>query len=424
MRKCRSVVAAGVCVVISATGAAWGVSAQAAAPLSPIGRVPEVPAGARVLGTVPNTEPISAAVTLNPADPTGLASYANAVSTPGSGAFRDYLSVSQFRARFAPSDSQIAAVRSALSADGLTVGNVTANGMDIDVSGTAAQMSTAFATSFDQVRLRSGRVAYANTSAPKLPLSVAGLIQGVLGLDSLQKPQPDALGHPAATTAAGRVGPSLAGRVVTGGPQPCAAATTVSDDDGGLTADQLASAYDFSPLYGAGDEGAGVTIGLFEEEGYRASDLSTYDSCYGGLTPTVTTEAVDGGSGDATNNPGSGESILDLEAVVGLAPQAHVIMYTGPDANATDASFIDIYEAMVADDTAQVLSTSWYVGPCDPYTPAAVTDAEASVFEEAAVQGQSFFNASGETAPTAATGRPPAPRAIPGPSFRTRRDRL
>ncbi len=69
--------------------------------------------------------------------------------------------------------------------------------------------------------------------------------------------------------------------MVTGGPQPCSAAVSGARTHMAYTADQLASAYRFSSLYGAGDKGAGQTIALFELEPDNASDIAAYQSCYG-----------------------------------------------------------------------------------------------------------------------------------------------
>ena len=83
------------------------------------------------------------------------------------------------------------------------------------------------------------------------------------GLNSLFVAHPLGLGHPAGA------GPDPAAteppNVVTGGPQACDAGRSDADP-AGYTADDLASTYGFSGLYGQDDLGAGETIGLFELE--------------------------------------------------------------------------------------------------------------------------------------------------------------
>ena len=77
-------------------------------------------------------------VALQPRDPSGLQSFATAVSTPGSPNFRHYLSVSQFAQTYGATASQIAAVQSALRSDGLTVGAPMANDLTSDELDTIA----------------------------------------------------------------------------------------------------------------------------------------------------------------------------------------------------------------------------------------------------------------------------------------------
>ena len=62
--------------------------------------------------TVPST------VALAPRNPSALAAYAAAVTTPGSPLYRHYLTVAQFARRFGASTNAIARVRAALKARG------------------------------------------------------------------------------------------------------------------------------------------------------------------------------------------------------------------------------------------------------------------------------------------------------------------
>ena len=78
--------------------------------------------------------------------------------------------------------------------------------------------------------------------------------------------------------------PNTSGAANTGatsGRQPCSKAVGDAPGDDAYTADELASAYGFTSLYGAGDLGAGETVALYELEPDKASDISAYQSCYG-----------------------------------------------------------------------------------------------------------------------------------------------
>ena len=103
-------------------------------------------------------------------------------------------------------------------------------------------------------------------------------------------------------------------------------------------------------VYEAGDEGAGQTIALAEFEPDESSDISAYASCYGLSTAGISDVPVDGGLGSGY---GEGESTLDIEDVLGLAPQASILVYQD------GTSWLNLYNAMVSQDRASVISTSW-----------------------------------------------------------------
>ncbi len=350
-----------------------------------LGTAPSRPAGTQVVGAVAGSTQIPLTITLQPRDPSALAGYATEVSTPGSAVFRHYLTVAEFRRRFAPTDAQIEVVQQSLEANGLEAGTVTPNGLAIELSGTATALGRAFSTSLERVALPNGRTAYANTQAPQLEGSVAGAIQSVIGLNDLAREQPLRSAPPRPPVRA--VQPRSTSQVVTGGPQPCQAATTTGTDYRSYTADQLASAYRFSSLYGEGDEGAGQTVAIFELEPNLTSDIAAYQSCYGTSAP-VSYVTVDSGSGSGA---GSGEAALDIEDIIGLAPKASDIVYQGPN---SERGVLDTYSKIITSDDASVISTSW--GLCEQDEGSSDADAENTLFQEAATQGMSVFASAGD----------------------------
>jgi subtilase family serine protease len=353
-------------------------------------------------------------VVLQPRDPGGLQDFATAVSTPGSSIYHQYLSVAQFRARFGPTDAAIAAVEVSLRAHGLDPGSVTANGLSIPVTATAGAIGHAFSTTLQRVTLLSGRSAFVNSQAPQVDASIAGAVRNVVGLDDLAVP------HPLVERATRGSVANVSGHVATGGPQPCATATSTASAAHTYTADQIASAYGFPGLYGAGDFGAGQTVAIYELEGNFPNDITAYESCYG-ITAPVSYKAVDGGPPTPVFNPGLGvedglETELDIENVVGLAPRASVLVYQGPNSSSglPGAGPYDVYNQIVSDNVAHIVSTSW--GICEPQnTPSpTVAQDENTLFQEAAIQGQSIFAASGDAGSEDCTGGPPLFLPLPG----------
>jgi subtilase family serine protease len=341
--------------------------------------------------SLPAGQRLHVTVTLRPRDPAALTAYARAVSTPGSSAYLHYLTPAGFARRFGPTPAQISAVRGALRARGLHPGATSAGGLSIPVTATAGQLERGLSVGLSLRSLPGRRTAIAATAKPTLGPGAAGIVQAVLGLDTGSAPRPllqRAPLHAAAVPAAARVP-----HVATGGPQPCASAQTVASSDNAHTADQIASAYGFPGLYGAGDQGAGVTIAVYELEPNSAADIAAYQSCYGTHT-SVSYVPVDGGSGTGS---GSGEAALDIENLIGMAPAANVLVYQGPNSNSAGPGSgpYDTFAAIVNQDRARVVSVSW--GQCEPALGAGNAAAENTLFAQAAVQGQTIVAASGDS---------------------------
>jgi Pro-kumamolisin, activation domain/Putative Ig domain len=358
-----------------------------------VGHPPVVPTGARFAGMVPAATRLHVTVTLRPRDPAALAAYARAVSTPGSASYRSYLTPAQFARRFGATPAQIRGVRQSLRAQGLAPGAVSRGALSISVVASAARVERAFSVSLTRMALRDGRMAIRASAAPALPASLAGAVQSIVGLNTIAAPRPLLV---RAQPGSGR-DPGLRarsrGHVVTGGPQPCSAASAAAPGQQAFTADEIASAYGFSGLYGAGDSGAGVTVAVYELEPDDPSDIAAYQSCYG-THATISYIPVDQGAGTGA---GSGEAALDIENLIGLAPNVNVLVYQGPNSNSGSpgAGPYDTFSAIINQNRARVVTVSW--GQCEKALGPADAAAENTLFEQATIQGQSIVAASGDS---------------------------
>ncbi|HUA05162.1 MAG TPA: protease pro-enzyme activation domain-containing protein [Solirubrobacteraceae bacterium] len=375
---------AGALISACALAATLGVASPAFGASVRFGNAPAVPATAHIAGAVPDTTPLHVTVTLQSQDPAGLAALANAVSTPGSPQYRDYISPAEFAQRFGATRAAVQAVETSLRAHGLDPGPVSANSLSIPVTATAGQVAQAFSTSFSHVALASGASAIVNRQAPALDSGIAPDVQSVLGLSTLATAKP-LLIHPHTASA---LAPQDRAHVVTGGPQPCAAAASAGASQGGYTADQIAAAYGMSGLYQSGDEGAGQTVAILELEPYDLFDIQQYGACFG-ANPQIGNTSVDGGAG---TGPGQGEAALDIENVIGLAPQANIAVYEGP--NSGNGPY-DVMSTIINQHIAQVVSTSW--GECEQLEGFGQANAENTLFQQAATEGITVVSASGDS---------------------------
>jgi pro-kumamolisin-like protein len=401
------ITATALAVGAAALAAPGAQAAYAASTPQPVGVAPVVPQGAVALAAPSADQRLHLDVELAPRDRAALAGFVSAVSTQGSAQYHHFLARGQFAAEFGPTAATARAITSALTAAGLNPGQPSADGLSIPVDTTVAQAEQAFGIGFASYRLANGRVVFGNTQAPKLPASVAGAITDVVGLNDFvvklaQHSTPDRVASPAATGVHSNAT----------APTMCSSLKTTLSNNGEVDGQNYwepgslgnSSAYDFDQLYGNyGNTGSGVTVGLLELENFSADDITAYQQCFGAKV-SVSTVAVDGGPSEAvTFSSGIGiESALDIETVLGLAPSASIKVYQGPDADkATDANILDAYRRMVTDDSAQVLSTSW--GSCEldlQSSDPSFFASEATIFEQAAAQGQTVVAASGDSGST------------------------
>ncbi len=366
-------------VLVSATGEA---SAAGGGPVV-VAPAPAVPSAGVAEGLVPGQTRLRLTVVLRSSQPAGLAAFARAVSTAGSPEFRHFLTVRSFAARFGASPAAVAAVTSALRARGLSPGPLAADRLSFRLSAPVSRIDQAFGTRLRWYRLPGGRQEFANVRPAFLPRVAAAQVQTVLGLNDLVTASPASVAQP---ERAPRVSRASAERSpAEGAPQPCSAASGVPS---AYTANQLAEAYGFDALYDQGAEGAGERMALVEFETYKQDDVSAYQACYGTSVP-LTTVPVDGG---APTDKTDQEAASDIEVAVGMAPALRGIdVYEAPPTDSYDE-----FSQIVSDDRDKVISDSWYV--CEPAQQAdpGELSAEETVLEEAAVQGQSFFAATGD----------------------------
>jgi hypothetical protein len=332
-------------------------------------------------------------VTLKLPDPAGVTSFIASLSDRNSPNFHHFLRPGQFGQLFGPPLSEVAAVDAVLRADGLHPGQVTSNRLLIPVTAPASAIERAFHVSLASYRLPGGRTAFTTLLPPSISAAVAPDVEGVVGLSDLFLPQSLAV-HPGGVR---EVHPSrkLVVHPATAGPTPCPAASGVGEY-GSYTADQLASYYGMTPLYSLGDFGQGVNVALVEFESNLPSDIATYQACYG-TNATVNYIPVDGGD---VAGAGLGEAALDIEDVIGLAPEATIDVYQEPNLGSQDT--LDVYAKIMDSDTDQVVSTSW--GLCELDSDPSLIGSEQALFEQAAMQHQTVFAAAGDTGSTECLG--------------------
>jgi hypothetical protein len=395
------VVVAGAAALPSPSGASGPPSSGHSNHYVRIGATPALPRGAHDVSPASAARPVRGAIALQPRDPAKLAADARAVSDPHSPQYRHYLAPHQFAGLYGPTPATIKALQRVLRSAHVHVGSVSDNGLLVHFRGTARTVASAFHTRLQTYRLADGSTGTRTTSAPALPSSIAAKVTAITGLNRAFQLQPM---YRRVTKQQQRTGPAPKVAHFPGEAKPCQAAAQTAKFENGLTLDRIAHAYGLDPLYKSGDLGQGTTIGIFELAPFVRSDVKTFDTCYFGKSAANAMSGrlhninVDGGSGTGFEPGGTAEADLDVEFASALAPKATIDVYSGTPGD-TNIGFVDTYNAIVTADVAKVVSVSY--GSCEQnfqqILAAGALNVENQIFEQAALQGQTFVAASGDS---------------------------
>jgi len=314
------------------------------------------------LGRMPGTNQVWLALSLPLRHAGELTNFLFSLYNPACPEYHHFLTPQTFAARFGPTPADYASILEFAHTNGLTVTATHSNRLLVDVTGRVADVERALHVQLHYFRHPvEPRIFFAPDRAPtvdvQLPLLEAS------GLDDFSRPHPNVWLRPIASSPR---------RSPNGG----------SGLNGLYLGNDLRQAY----VPGTALTGVGQSVGLLEFDGFNLNDITNYANTIG-LTnnlPQVAVVPVDGGV--ANTGAGIGEVTLDIEMVLAMAPgisNIYVYEATNP------CPWVDILSQMAEDDLAAQLSCSWSGGAPDP--------ASEQVFLQMAAQGQSFFDASGDT---------------------------
>ncbi len=402
----------------AATGSLGSVAASAAPTPAVTALANSVPAT-----TDPMTGPYSSPgmtiqVALAPRHAAGLATALQAMYTKGSSSYHKWLAAGQFDTRYAPTVAERSSVASFLRGAGLKVA-ASSSAFVVRATGSSAQVSNAFRTKLNSYKDKAGHSFFQNSTPVRVPASMASYVQGVTGLTNTIRDRPMVQRAKAAVRPAARPAATTTNCEQ---PYPTVAQQFASVNDGtpipfgygagpgcqGLTPAQDNSIYG-APHVGPRGQGKGVTIAVFELSAYQHSDISTWAQTFYGpsYTAPLVDVNVDGGplnpqcpAGDTcppsfNGYAGDIEVDADIETQLAIAPDVkNLIVYNAPN-DFTGQTELDEYTAIANADRAESVSSSWAV--CENDVTSGYVQAENTVFEQMAMQGQSVFGAEGDT---------------------------
>ena len=305
-------------------------------------------------GRMPGTARLDLTLSLALRNQAALTNLLQQIYDPASPNFHRYLSPAKFTELFGPTEDDYEKVIRFAGANGMKVTGRHANRMLITVNAAVGDVEKTFAVRLNRYQHPTeSRTFFAPDAAPTVTGDVPVL--EVSGLDNYALPKPSSL-QTQTHTANAR-------------PQPL-----VGSAPGG---DYMGDDYRKVYVPGVTLTGAGQSIGLLQFNGYYTNDVAAYEAKTGRTNLVIQVLC------DTFNGVPSGanvETSLDIDMAMSMAPGANILVYEGNSATA-------ILNRIATDNICKQSSSSWTFG---------LSTTIRQIFQEYALQGQSFSQASGD----------------------------
>jgi subtilase family serine protease len=319
-------------------------------------------------GSLPPDSQMNLVVNLRPRNLAMRDGLLRQIYNPASTNFHRYLAPAQYREKFGPTEADYQAVLDFVRTNGFTVRAVRRSRSLVEVQASAREVERTF-----HVKLRvyphptEPRTFFAPDTEPAVDRSIP--IQAISGLNNYVLPHPLGSGRPVAS------GDGAPGQSGGGG------------SGGGLF---LGSDYRHAYLPGTALTGQGEVAGLFEYNGYNLSDIQNYESAAGYTNVPLVNVLLNGLTSNQAPAPNDVEISGDIENLIAIAPGLQAVnVYEGNfSVDASGNTILDeMADPMQGETLPHELSCSWGFN---------ADSASSNNFVRLAMQGQSFFLASGD----------------------------
>ena len=301
---------------------------------------------------------------------------------PKSPNFHKWISATEFGKNYGLAEADIQTITGWLESHGFTINSVYPSGMTIDFSGSAGQVRRAFHTAIHNLDVN-GERHIANVNDPQIPAALAPAIAGVVSLHDFR---PHKMSRPKYTFTYNR------------------------QTYWAMVPADLATIYDFNPLFTKGITGSGQTIAVVEDTNlYSGTDWTNFRREFG-LTQyssgSLTTAHPSGSGANSCSDPGvnsdDSEAILDAEWASAAAPGAAIIVASCDNTEVTFGGFIAMQNLINGSNPPSVISVSY--GSCEAENGASQNASVNSLYQQAVMEGVSVFVSAGDEGAAACDG--------------------
>ena len=335
---------------------------------------------AKDLGPRSPAAPVSGILVLqrSPENEAAFDRYLADLSNPASPHYHQWLTLAQIGAMYGPSANDLAVVASWLTSQGFTAHPASPDGMTLWFGGTVKQAQAAFHVSIRNLIVH-GEQHYANVAAPQIPAALSPVVAQIIAFNDLTpkrkrvRPQPEGVTPPA--------------------------------DGGGeyLAPADLATIYNYKPLFSAGITGKGVTIALLEENDQDSlGDWQIFRKVFGlaraypfGSITAINPQGAYACTDPGSNSGGGTEEAIDVDAATASAPNATLLSAACQGSNGIGGAILALANLLQLANPPAVTSLSFGGNEPDMATTG-VNEFNNLIFKDAAAVHISVFASSGD----------------------------
>jgi len=308
-----------------------------------------------------------------------LQSLIAAQQDPTSPQYHQWLTPSEFAARFGLADSDVAKVQFWLQQQGFSIDATAQSKTRLSFSGSVAQVESAFVTEMHYYNV-GGVQHFAPSTDISVPAALSAMVQTVANLSTF-RPKPHV-----------KIAP----------PQRAPTPNFTSSQTGShfLTPKDIATIYDINPASKAGLTGSGQSIAVVGQSSVALTDIENFQTAAGFAKKDPTIILVPNSGTSVVSTGDEMESDIDLEYSGGTATGATIFfVYVGNNKN---FSVFNALSFAIEQRTAPVISISY--GICESDLSSGEYSNVNGLLAQAATQGQSVVTADGDDGSTDCSG--------------------
>jgi subtilase family serine protease len=298
------------------------------------------------------------------------------LTNPKSPNFHQWLTNQQIGEKYGPSAADVTKISDWLEAQGFAVHGVSPDGMTLEFSGSASAVAAAFHAPLHNLVVN-GASHFGNMNDPQMPAALAPVVGGIAKLNNFQ---PHSMARVRANKSAIAKGNAGAG-------------------ENYLGAADLATIYNFKPIFASGITGKGQTIVLIEDtDQYSVGDWSVFRKILGlsRSYPYATLTQVHPAGSNTCSPPGvngdDGEAAIDIEWASAAAPNAAIV--NAACADTTQFGGFLALANLLQGTPPKIVSISY--GEAEAELGATENVYINNLYQTAAAQGVSVFVSSGD----------------------------